>query len=390
MYDLFDPQHTSPFGPSPVATPEALRAVRERLNSNNWTGLFPPTPNASTAQPNPPLGGLPSPLSMVTSAELPLSPPTDESIVQPDELSSGLLGPLPMGPAGQFNLPLWSSGLPGALSPGGRTPEQRRLYREQRNARFQERAGTLGNAIWNTLTAGPRLMDDLYNGRTTADEAVGSGRVLEAAMLPVTGMIAAPRAVLGSGLTRPTLPMDEASRLARAEALGFRTDMPLAHGTATEIRAFDPAQFGASTGTPTSKHGVWSEVRTGPETPMADYFAELAARKGGVPQVMPMRYRADKGRTFNLKGTESFKDVEATILQAYRDGYDALKFTNWPFAGSTSMLVKNPAQLRSPFAQFDPARRNSNDLVAGLAGLGLLGGIPVGSNYPLPPEQPPR
>jgi hypothetical protein len=33
------------------------------------------------------------------------------------------------------------------------------------------------------------------------------------------------------------------------------------------------------------------------------------------------------------------------------------------------LVVKDPAQLRSPNAKFDPAKRNSNDLSASIAGL---------------------
>jgi hypothetical protein len=48
------------------------------------------------------------------------------------------------------------------------------------------------------------------------------------------------------GATGMDLPMDEASRMARATDMGFDTGTPLYHGTGSDFQAFDPARFGQS------------------------------------------------------------------------------------------------------------------------------------------------
>ena len=49
-----------------------------------------------------------------------------------------------------------------------------------------------------------------------------------------------------------------------------------------------------------------------------------------------------------------------------RQGHDAVRWGD-------EMAVFDPSQIRSVHAAFDPAKRNSGDLLASLAGAGLLG-----------------
>ena len=52
-----------------------------------------------------------------------------------------------------------------------------------------------------------------------------------------------------------------------------------------------------------------------------------------------------------------------------RKGYDAIKYINTvEDVGSTSYMVWHPEQLRSPWADFDPFRKQSRNLMAGVAG----------------------
>jgi hypothetical protein len=68
--------------------------------------------------------------------------------------------------------------------------------------------------------------------------------------------------------------------------------------------------------------------------------------------------------------------MAATIENAWADGYDAVIVDNFTVAkgrkGSV-LIVKDPAQLRVPWAKFDPTKRNSSNLLSGFAGTGLLG-----------------
>lgn len=192
--------------------------------------------------------------------------------------------------------------------------------------------------------------------------------VAKAAALPVMGL-AARRAL-------PSLAMDEASRMARAKAMGFYTDMPLYHGTASEISAFDLAKGGNTSAAEPARQGVWAARH--PD--VADEFAQMAADRGsGNQQVMPLLHRSERPAMVRLNGDESSREVAATLAQAWDDGYTSVLFKNYTTPGGKTpqdiVVVKDPSQLRSPFAAFDPAKKSSGDLLAGVAGTGGLLGV---------------
>jgi hypothetical protein len=199
------------------------------------------------------------------------------------------------------------------------------------------------------------------------------------------GINLAMAAIPGARGRPPRLPMDEASRMARARAMGFYTDMPLYHGTSAEFRAFDPARRGRMTQAESARQGVW--LATDPER--ANWFATASAsRLGGHPQVYPLLHRAQRPATLQLSGHESERQVAATLAHTWDQGFDAV-LVQLPNRKPT-LVVKNEAQLRSPFAAFDPAKRDSRDLLAGLAGLGLfapLAGSPLVSAAPQRPAR---
>lgn len=170
---------------------------------------------------------------------------------------------------------------------------------------------------------------------------------------------------------------DEAQRLARANEGGFYLNMPLGHGTAPldPFAAFDPARSGATSSSAPAAQGVFAEVR--PQSGgIADEFAGTAAqRTGGNPQVMPLVHRADRPGVIQLQGDEQNHEIAATLADAWARGHDAVMLKNYTSPGGKSgdiLVVKDPAQLRSPYAQFDPAKRDSTDLLAGLGGLSAL------------------
>jgi hypothetical protein len=120
------------------------------------------------------------------------------------------------------------------------------------------------------------------------------------------GLAGAPSGAVGSGplrqtkplKRRPDLPMDEASRMARAKEMGFQTDVPLYHGTDQAFAAFDPARQGAMTGAETARLGVWTARDPG----AANEFAEMAAKNSPRgQQVYPLLYRADRTGQLNLQ-----------------------------------------------------------------------------------------
>jgi hypothetical protein len=182
------------------------------------------------------------------------------------------------------------------------------------------------------------------------------------------------------------LPMDEASRMARAEQGGWRMDLPLAHGTAgPEFTAFDLSKGGATTGAEPARMGVWSQVRQG-DSHIADQFAGMAARNTGEPpRVIPLVHRADRRAVIDLSGGEMNHEIAATLAQAWDDGFDAVILRNYSLSGGKPgdiLVVKNENQLRVPWATFDPRKRESPQLTAGLAGLS----IPAAYSYGTQPE----
>lgn len=179
-----------------------------------------------------------------------------------------------------------------------------------------------------------------------------------------------------AGLTE-SLPMDTGSRMARAKAAGFRTNMPLFHGTDQSFSAFDPSLGGSTTGAAPARTGAaW--VALDPQT--ADEFANLAAKAhGGSPQVYPLVHRALNPAVVNLDGTETNMEIAATLADAFDNGYDAVMFRNYTTpsgqAGKNIIVVRDPQQLRSPFAAFNPKNLASPNLLAGVAGVGALPAI---------------
>lgn len=175
--------------------------------------------------------------------------------------------------------------------------------------------------------------------------------------------------------------MDEASRMARAQEMGIRTNMPLYHGTNADIHSFDLNRGGQTSGSQAGSQGV--SVALDPET--AAEFANLAAGKQGSGQnIVQLLHRADRPAVLELTGDEKNLEIAATLREAWDNGYDAVMMKNYTtpsgVKGKTILVVKDPSQLRSPNAKFDPAKKNSSDLLAGLAGGAILAPTVMNSN----------
>ena len=164
------------------------------------------------------------------------------------------------------------------------------------------------------------------------------------------------------------------ARMQRAEDLGFRLDQPLYHGTDRDFRAFDLSKGGHSTHAISARHGVFSALD--PET--AGSFAEIASQGASRnwPRILPLIHRSKKQGVIDLQGDERDHEVAATLAQAWDEGFDAILVRNYttPNGGKDRVLVvRDPAQLRSIFAKFDPKNVTSDDLLAGIIPLGPLG-----------------
>jgi hypothetical protein len=104
----------------------------------------------------------------------------------------------------------------------------------------------------------------------------------------------------------------------------------------------------------------------------------LDAQSGA--NVIPAALRYKNPMVYDFKGNayreQSYNDL---VSEAKAKGHDALILRNTydPGAGTAKLIdvgvVFDPGQIRSRFAQFDPAKVGKPDLVAGVVPLGLLG-----------------
>lgn len=197
-----------------------------------------------------------------------------------------------------------------------------------------------------------------------------------------------PAGAVGSTIRRPkggALPMDDASRLARARAQGYDVDTPIYHGSPTfrEGMEFD-LNHPARTDTGYLGSGVYST----PQRWLADVYARpntrgpkgetvsMYAKKGKYKDVV-----YDENYAKNLNSIADELGVKARFVEgtgpeaqawsrefgkALRDaGYDGARGINMD-GTVAEMVTYNPANLRSVNAKFDPA----NDGKAILLGSG--------------------
>lgn len=149
----------------------------------------------------------------------------------------------------------------------------------------------------------------------------------------------------------------------RAKAMGF--DTPSYHATQADIAAFqrsDSGKFGA---------GVYSS----PEADMAEKY--LRGEDGA--QVMPLLLRGK-----NIDMTKNGEALEGKFWgkgKTSDDFYRSVEnhqnknnFTGREYGAPYMEIVTNdPANIRSRFAAFDPAQRNSKNILAGVAPVALTG-----------------
>ena len=163
------------------------------------------------------------------------------------------------------------------------------------------------------------------------------------------------------------LPMDEASRMARAGEIASY------HGTDRDFTAFDPRRFGEKD---PGWYGRGVTSDTDPEV-AAGYANYNEAEVG--QQIMPLRFG---GRYIEWpEGQLPFgnaRDSMAGTKDMQALGYSGSKMTNDRdlYGGApewgTEYVTFDPSNIRSKFARFDPRLSHLRNLSAGLAGIGLL------------------
>ncbi len=256
----------------------------------------------------------------------------------------------------------------------------------------------------------PAVMEE--DTRNASDE-FRQGNILSGlgySSLAALGLIpgAGPAAKKVAKGVKKLLPMDEASRMARARDIGFDVEDTLYHGTAEDFPEFSKLHSGKVTNAKSAKGVTW--LTGSPET--AGGYAELAAQKPVADLIRKSEHAERMGKwdeSHNLmveaekleaKGTQNeslmplhirgkMKEIDmdgakydpddiylAEILDDAKDeGFDGVRFNNFSdeagygnYNPTTHVAVFDPSKIRSIHAKFDPAKKKSGNLLAGVTG----------------------
>lgn len=228
------------------------------------------------------------------------------------------------------------------------------------------------SVLRDPLVAGLDLLAGLDTGEVTPRAALqlGLGGMGVGASL-------APRGALAMGGARLSPWEETAARLARARQIGFDTSQYLYHGTG--VPGFSAFSLSPKT-PPLIREGVRAPGIWTIENPeIASLFARLRASNQiageEAPNVLPLFGRYVRKGDIDLNKVE-YPQAITSIAEAFdKQGFDAARVLNYhanltghpPITGQTAWVFKNPNQLRSVHAAFDPAKRDSSDLMAGFA-----------------------
>lgn len=178
---------------------------------------------------------------------------------------------------------------------------------------------------------------------------------------------------MSAGRVAKELPMDEASRMARAEKMGFDTKQVYYRGqTEPDITGFRISSKRGEPGVFLTKNADMANEYAGYNKPDSVFpYPKTGA-------VFPVYVKPGKQLTVDFKG-EKHGRADA-IKKAIDGGYDSVLLKNHYDVGGVGdqLVMLDPSNIRSRFAAFDPAKSDSSDLLAGIAGAGVLGGAAGG------------
>lgn len=199
---------------------------------------------------------------------------------------------------------------------------------------------------------------------------------------------AATGAALGAIPDTAALDMSHAARMQRATDMGFHPTT-FYHGTVGDFPSFDLSKGGQVSSSRAGSQGV----SVSPTPGVANEFAQIASDKsGGNASVMPLRARLGKVGSVTLDGSEKNLEVAATLANVFKADYDTVVLKNYTTpggdGGNNVLVVKDPAQLRSVNAAFDPAKADSANLLYANGGLGFSALDALLQSYGLGAPQP--
>lgn len=263
------------------------------------------------------------------------------------------------------------------------------IYKDLRGRYPLARRGTLypfgTDTMGQNVFAVPQVIKDMADtikmfGRATKGEYISPEEAAFAAlnlagMGGAAGLKAAPRGSLAMGASKKALPMDKASRMARAREMGFDVDNPV-------YKAMYPYDYTKEMGK--YKGPLIKEINRPSEFPsfhgdepgvnIAGFFGDkatankFAAGAGDNQAIYPSLLRKGKIKTFDAKGDYAgniqFGKSGKPFRDAVRSGkYDTIVIKNTKDEGDIFVAI-NPQNIRSVNAAFDPAKANSADLLA--------------------------
>ena len=172
-----------------------------------------------------------------------------------------------------------------------------------------------------------------------------------------------------TGKTGMDLPMDHASRMERAEAMGFDTGNKLYHGTDRAFSAFDPKKFG-------EKDAGWygRGVTTDTDPEVAEGYANYHEPEQGqniIPTFSRGRHidwpSANQPFGNPRESAQGTKDMQALGYSGSRMTNDRDLYGSTPDVGSEQVTF-DPNNVRSRFARFDPRLAHLSHLNAATGG----------------------
>lgn len=203
------------------------------------------------------------------------------------------------------------------------------------------------------------------------ERTLGNAAMTLAGIVPGIPGAAAMRA--GKQAAEGALDMSQAARMQRAQDMGFDTERVFYHGTTSDFDQFDLSKAGKND---SGWYGRGIYLTPDPDTASAyTQYQEYAQRTGADgANVLPVRvkiknpYYWPEGRKAALNKEES----EAITQELLAQGFDGVivpnKYADPKVADMYEVVAFSPEQIRSVNAAFDPAKRNSANLTAGIMG----------------------
>jgi hypothetical protein len=180
---------------------------------------------------------------------------------------------------------------------------------------------------------------------------------------------------IGPGPKAGKLPMDAASRLARAKDMGFDTKTTWYHGTPEpDLQVIQPGKRDPGAWFTTDMQNAANYARG------ADANVHSVRLKAENPYVVEFPWDVDPPTPMHKGEKIPFSDNVAIVNHAQKQGYDSVHFPDGNFSESgNTMVVFRPQQIRDVDAVFDPSNANSPNLMASRLGPFLGAGGAAGA-----------